>query len=104
MEDIITSDLGKFGYRELVLAGEMFMYFENHSWPGEFDTDSVELYMNTNSGNVFLSNDEGQTLMMDGDRLRFFGQCSVCQDEKFICDTELEYPVCDDCVAKGAAE
>lgn len=86
MNETITTDLSKFGYRELAMAGELLNWFNDHSYPEDFNSDDVKLYMNANSGNVFLSNEDGQVLMMNGDKLETFYSCPICGHEGFLED------------------
>ena len=65
--EIVTSDLSKFGYREIEMASELLKNYNDCIKILEFsdfaDT-SITLQMNTNSGYVFLVNDDFQVLMM----------------------------------------
>lgn len=62
-----TTDLKKFGFRELKMAAELLAaYCEN---PPEFLRDGIELMMNTSSGNVFLTDEDFNVAMMNGERL-----------------------------------
>lgn len=64
-----TTNLADFGYRELDMAADLLKAYANGKGPDNFDTDGVTLMMNQNSGNVFLTNEECQVLMMNGDDL-----------------------------------
>ena len=62
-----TTNLADFGYRELDMAADLLKAYANGKGPNDFDTDGVTVMMNQNSGNVFLTNDECQVLMLDSD-------------------------------------
>ena len=54
--ETVTSDLTKFGFRELDMAADLLKaYAANGS---DFLTDGVNVFMNTNSGNVFLCDED----------------------------------------------
>lgn len=68
-----TTNLAEFGYREIALAGEILTAYANrkNSCP-YFTGEGVQLMMNINSGNVFLTDDDFNVLMMNGDNLEGF--------------------------------
>lgn len=67
-----TTNLAEFGNRELGMAGELLTAYSNNMGPEEFYSEGVTLMMNKYSGNVFLTNDEHQVLMMNGNDLEMF--------------------------------
>jgi len=79
-----TTDLSDFGFRELKLSAELLRaYCEN---PPEFLNDGVQVMMNRNSGYVFLTDDEFNVAMMNGDKLEQFHSCPECGEEGFAGD------------------
>lgn len=78
-----TTDLSKFGYRELTLLKELLSAMIEKGLPSDFESDGVHPMFNTNSGNVFLTNDEYQVAMMNGDDLESFYSCPECGHEGF---------------------
>ena len=62
-----TTDLSKFGFRELAIAGELLTAMTNNGLPKDFDDDGVTVMFNTHSGNVFLTNSEYHVAMLDGE-------------------------------------
>ena len=77
MEEIVTSDLGRFGARERAIAGEILWAWNTHGLPADFEGPSegweVRIMFNTQSGDVFLDNGEGcQTAVMEGRELVTF--------------------------------
>lgn len=76
-----TTDLKNFGFRELKMAAELLQaYCEN---PPEFMSDGVHLMMNTHSGYVFLTDEDFNVAMMNGDKLEQFLSCPECGAEGF---------------------
>jgi len=67
-----TTDLSKFGYREIVMAKDLLTAWVDQGLPDDFNDDGVTIMMNCNSGNVFLTNSEYQVAMMNGDDLESF--------------------------------
>lgn len=59
--------------------------------PDEFSLDGVQLMMNQNSGNVFLTNDECEVLMMNGDSLEMWYFTPYNGHEGFADDLRAEY-------------
>lgn len=56
-------DLSNMGYREMEKAGELLKAYAKGR-PDNWDDTNVRLAFNASSGLVFLTNDEGQTLML----------------------------------------
>lgn len=83
MDEITTTDLSKFGAREREMAAELLTASEK-GFPRDFSDDGVTVMMNTNSGNVFLTNAEFQVAMMNGDTLESFYSCPQCGAEGFF--------------------
>lgn len=64
MAETTTTDLSKFGYRELDMAGELLTAIQD-GLPNDFDNDEITVMFNMNSGFVFLTNSEYQIAMLD---------------------------------------
>ena len=81
-QEIVTTDLAQFGYREKKLAGELLaaMY---KGLPDDFDDSEVTVAMNRNSGFVFLTNAEYQVAMLNDGKLESFYSCPECGHEGF---------------------
>lgn len=94
-----TTDLTEFGHRERALLVELLQAWESQGLPDDFEYDQVQPMFNTMSGNVFLTNEEYQVAMMNGDKLESFYSCGNCGKEGFKEDFE-EYTDdnCDDCL------
>lgn len=78
-----TTDLTQFGYRERKLAEELLHAWNENGLPEDFHDENVTIMMNQYSGNVFLTNDEFQVAMMNGDSLESFYSCPECGHEGF---------------------
>lgn len=84
-----TSDLSRFGYRELAIAGRLLTIFagedKNITCEGDIDLgDGVTIMMNTNSGNVFLTDEDFKVAMLNcNDKLEMFLTCLNCGAEGF---------------------
>lgn len=77
-----TTNLADFGYREKKMAAELLTAM-CQGLPDDFDDDQVTVMMNTSSGNVFLTNDNCDVAMMNGDKLESFYSCPECGHEGF---------------------
>lgn len=84
-EEIITTDLAKFGWREKTMAATLLSKAAE-GLPKDFNDDEVTVMMNTKSGNVFLTNSDYQVVMMNGDKLESFYSCPQCGHEGFYED------------------
>lgn len=62
-----TTDLSKFGYRELAILRDLLSAMLEHGLPDDFWDNEVVPMMNTYSGNVFLTNSEYEVAMLTGD-------------------------------------
>lgn len=88
-DQIVTSDLAEFGYRELGMAGDLLKAFAEN--PPEWLGEGVRVYMNKNSGCVFLaSEDDGEVAMMNGEKLDRWHSCPDCGWEGFADDYEFD--------------
>lgn len=64
-----TTDLSAFGTRELAIAGELLTKYAEGGKYTEYLDDDVTVMMNTSSGNVFLTDEDCNVLMLNGDDL-----------------------------------
>lgn len=90
MNTIVTADLSSFGYRELQIASELLDAYANGTNDTSFLTDGITLNMNTNSGYVFLSDEDMNVAMINDEteKLEQFFSCPQCGNEGF----NTEYP------------
>lgn len=83
-ETVVTTDLSKFGYRELRLAAQLLTaYCDADKQASEFLGDGLTLNMNKQSGYVFLSDENFNVGMMNGDKLEQWLNCPYCGHEGF---------------------
>ena len=72
-DDIVTTDIGRFGYRERQILVELLTAWNMCGLPSDFESDNVVPMFNTHSGYVFLANDQHQTAVLeDGHVVSFY--------------------------------
>ena len=86
MNKIVTNDLSDFGAREKSMAGELLSVLGTYKDKTKYLGDNVQVYMNFNSGNVFLSDEDYNVAMMNGDVLEDFHTCPNCGGEEVASD------------------
>ena len=78
----VTSDLTKFGFRELDMAGDLLKAYAKNGC--EYLDNGVQVYFNDTRGNVFLSDEDGMVGMIDSEgKLKQWYSCSNCGNESF---------------------
>jgi hypothetical protein len=82
-----TTNLADFGYRELDMAADLLKAYANgkNNCP-YFSGEGVQVMMNQNSGNVFLTDSEYNVLMMNGTELEGFYTSPYSGHEGFFSD------------------
>jgi hypothetical protein len=100
MNEITTTDLSHFGYRELHLAKDLLQALEDQGLPEDFNDDGLTIMMNTNSGNVFFTNEDFQVAMVNGDKLKSFYSCPNCGNEGFADEILTKSGKCKECKEK----
>ena len=83
-----TKDLSKFGQRELKIAGELLSTLNTNKDQTKFLGQGVSVEFNPMSGNVFLTDEDYNVAMMNGDVLEDWLYCPECGDEGFADDFE----------------
>lgn len=83
-----TVDLAKFGFREIEMLRDLLDSWVRHGLPEDFNQEGVHPMFNMNSGNVFLTNEDCQVAMMNGDGLESFYSCPECGFEGFYGEFE----------------
>jgi hypothetical protein len=91
---IITTDLSKFGMREIKELKDILTAWVNNGLPHDFNHDGVHPMFNMNSGNVFLTNEDYQVAMMSGGELESFYSCPECGHEGFFYEMANEGQEC----------
>ena len=72
MNEIVTTDLAKFGYREQAIAKDIILAWKRHGLPEDFEGLGVEIAFNTHSGYVFLTNSDYQVAIEEDGKLVSF--------------------------------
>ena len=96
MNNITTTDLSNFGYREREMAEELLRASREQGFPDDFEDDETTIMFNTHSGNVFFTNADYQAAMMNDNKLESFYSCPYCGHEGFADEMEHE-PENSDC-------
>lgn len=89
----VTNDLTKFGQRELAEAGKLLSVLKTCNDDTKFLGDGVQVFFNTMSGCVFLSDEDCNVAVMEGHQLVDFISCPNCGNE----GTLYEFDITDDC-------
>lgn len=96
----VTHDLAEFGWRELTLAKDLLNALIEQGTPDNFEYDGISIAFNKNSGYVFLTNNEYQVAMMNGDKLESYYTCSECGVEGFKDEIKYTRGLCGECFEK----
>lgn len=96
-DEIVTSDLSKFGFRERAQVIKILSAWENFGLPEGFICDEITINFNRNSGFVFLSNSDYQVALMNGEQLDLWNTCHYCGYVGFPDDCELNIDGCECC-------
>lgn len=101
MKEITTKDIAEFGYTELKELSRILNAVIEKGYPEDFLNKEVYPLFNRNSGYVFLTNEEYQVAMMNGNNLESWYTCSNCGNEGFYEDCELTENGCTCCESEG---
>jgi len=88
MNKITTTDLAKFGFRELKLARDLLDALIEQGLPEDFEDNEVAIMFNTHSGYVFLTNANYQAAIMNDDTLESYYTLPYSGKEGFKEDFE----------------
>lgn len=89
--EITTTNLADFGWRERKMAAELLMASCEQGFPEDFEDEEVVIMMNRNSGNVFFTNAEYQVCMMNNGKLESFYNTPYSGHEGFANDLKNDY-------------
>jgi hypothetical protein len=94
MENIVTSDLSEFGYRELKIAGQLLSTLKTDKDKTRFIDEGLTVFFNKKSGYVFLSDENFNVAMMNGDILEDFINCPDCGNAALASEFSTESDCC----------
>ena len=80
--EIITTDLSKFGHRELDIAIDLLKAYRDQR--PDFLGSHLSLHFDTHSGQVYLQDEDYNTGMVDNGQLKQYVVCEDCGREGFI--------------------
>jgi hypothetical protein len=82
---VVTSDLSEFGFIERQEAGRLLLALGTNKDHTRFLGSGVQVFMNKNSGYVFLTDEDYNTAMLDCDGiLQDFITCPECGNEDLV--------------------
>lgn len=90
-DDIVTSDLSRFGPRERVVVGQMLLAWDKHGLPSDFEDDEVVPMFNRHSNKVFLSNEHYQVAVLEDEKLVSHYYLGYEGHEGTLKELELEF-------------
>jgi hypothetical protein len=99
-QNATTTNLSDFCARELNILIELLQAWRDQGLPDDFCHDNVHPMFNMNSGHVFLTNDDYQVCMLNGDKLEMWYSCPNCGHEGFLEDCKLSDDGCNQCLQK----
>jgi hypothetical protein len=97
MDEITTTNLEDFGWRELKMVRDLIDAVEKNGYPKDFELDEVTIMFNRNSGYVFLTNSDYQAAMLTDEGnlelwhfLPYSGQEGFAEDLKAWYEEQIE--------------
>lgn len=81
MQNIVTSDISKFGQRERELAKKLLSVYGTKDDRTKHLGDGIQVFMNRDSGYVFLSDEDYNVALLNGNKLEDFHSCPNCGNE-----------------------
>lgn len=86
-----TTNLADFGVRELTLVRDLLSAMLEQGLPNDFNNEGVVPMFNMNSGYVFLTNEDFDVCMLNGDKLESFYTSPYTGIEGFFDDLVQEF-------------
>jgi formylmethanofuran dehydrogenase subunit E len=104
--EVTTTDLSEFGYRELDIVKELIEAMQKNGFPDDFIEEEVTIMFNKNSGEVFFTNSEFQVCMVADGKLYSFYNCCNCGHEGYEEEgfSGEDKSLCDECKKKEVEE
>lgn len=81
-----TTNLSKFGYRELTMLKDLLTVMLKEGLPNGFENNELTVMMNTSSGTVFFTNSEYQSCLLIDNKLRLWHNLPYSGKEGIIED------------------
>lgn len=100
VQNITTTNLADFGTREIDLLIDLLQTWRDQGLPDDFNDQEVVPMLNKNSGHVFLTNDDYQVAMLNGDKLESWYSCANCGQEGFYETCKINDYGCNQCQNK----
>lgn len=97
MKEITTTNFADFGYSERKELIKLLTAWNEQGLPDGFEQSNVHPMLNRSSGNVFLTNENFDVAMMNGDKLETWYYCFECGHEGFAEDCQLNDRGCNEC-------
>lgn len=92
-----TENLADFGHRERKMLEDILRIWNTSGLPSQFYESGVKFAMNSGSGSVFLTNEDYQVCMLNGDSLDMWYSLPYSGDEGFVEDLIYSYSdLCDE--------
>ena len=89
--EVVTKDMSEFGYRELDMAGDLLKAYKTKKDQTTMLGEGVCVWLNKNSGNVFLCDEDYNVAMLNDDgELYDFITCPNCGNEGIACDIDTD--------------
>ena len=79
-DNTVTKDLTEFGFKELDMAADLLKAYSNDKNSVDF-SDGVAVFMNKNSGIVFLSDSDMRVGVLEDNKVVEFFSCPECGNE-----------------------
>lgn len=94
MREITTTKFEDFCLNDLV---KLLTAWRDQGLPDDFYDQNVHPMQNNNSGCLFLTNDDLQVAMLNGDNLESWYYCPECGHEGFSDECQLNDRGCNEC-------
>lgn len=99
-QNITTTNLADFGIIDRDVLIDLLQAWRDQGLPDDFCDDEVVPMLNINSGHVFLTNEDCQVAMLNGESLESWYSCPNCGHEGFLETCKLTDDGCNQCENK----
>lgn len=91
MSNFYTENLADFGMREIQELRDILNAWVENGLPDNFDNSGVKPAMNSSSGYVFLTNEDYQVAMLNGNELELYHSLPYSGEEGFLADLVADH-------------